>query len=166
MQTQLNLGGLGSLLDALARTPSEVSQLVSVVSPEHWRTRPTPEEFSVVENVCHLRDIEVDGYAQRIARILNEATPTLADVDGARLAIERDYNNQELAPALETFRQTRERNIGLLRSLAASDFERKGSLEGVGEIDLLRLISMMNEHDEGHLEDLKRLARTLEIYKG
>ena len=117
--------------------------MIHAVSPEHWRTRPSAEEFSALENVCHLRDIEVDGYAQRIARILNEANPTLADVDGARLAIERDYNNQELAPALETFRQTRERNIALLRSLAASEFERKGSLEGVGEIDLLKLIRVI-----------------------
>ena len=162
MQPQTDLIEVPALLEALARTPSEVSRMIHAVSPEHWRTRPTSEEFSVVENVCHLRDIEVDGYAQRIARILNEASPTLADVDGARLAIERDYNNQELAPALETFRQTRERNIALLRSLAASEFERKGSLEGVGEIDLLRLIRMMNEHDEGHLQDLNRLCRTLE----
>ena len=163
MQPQIDLVAVQALLDSLARTPSEVSRLVNVVSKEHWRRRPTPEEFSVIENVCHLRDIEVDGYAQRINRILNEVNPTLADVDGARLAIERDYNSQELAPALETFKQTRARNVGLLRSSAASDFERKGSLEGVGEIDLLRLIRMMNEHDEGHLQDLKRLGRTLEI---
>src|SRR6185295_20136053 len=106
MQPQTDLIEVPALLEALARTPSEVSRMIHAVSPEHWRTRPTSEEFSVVENVCHLRGIEVDGYAQRIARILNEAGPTLADVDGARLAIERDYNNQELAPALETFRQT------------------------------------------------------------
>ena len=162
MQPQTDLIEVPALLEALARTPSEVSRMIHAVSPEHWRTRPSPEEFSALENVCHLRDIEVDGYAQRIARILNETNPTLADVDGARLAIERDYNHQELAPALETFRQTRERNIALLRSLAASEFERKGSLEGVGEIDLLRLIRMMNEHDEGHLQDLNRLCGTLE----
>jgi hypothetical protein len=162
MQPQTDLVDVPALLEALARTPGEVSRMIHVVSPEHWRTRPSPEEFSALENVCHLRDIEVDGYAPRIARILNETNPTLADVDGSRLAIERDYNNQELAPALETFRRTRERNIALLRSVAASDFQRKGSLEGVGEIDLLRLIRMMNEHDEGHLQDLNRLVRTLE----
>ena len=154
----MNLVEMQELLDALARTPFEVSRLVKVVSQEYWRTRPTPEEFSVVENVCHLRDIEVDGYAQRIARILNETNPILADVDGARLAIERDYNTQELGPALETFRHTREQNVALLRALAPSDFDRKGILEGVGEIDLLRLIRTMNEHDEGHLDELKSLA--------
>jgi len=159
----MNLVEMQELLDALARTPFEVSRLVKVVSQEYSRTRPTPEEFSVVENVCHLRDIEVDGYAQRIARILNETNPILADVDGARLAIERDYNTQELGPALETFRNTREQNVALLRTLAPSDFNRKGILEGVGEIDLLRLIRMMNEHDEGHLDELSRLGRTLRI---
>jgi len=155
---QIDLVDVQSLLDVLARTPSEVAGLVNAVPKEHRRTRPTPEEFSVVENVCHLRDIEVDGYAQRITRILNETNPTLADVDGARLAIERDYNNQELAPALETFRQTRERNVGLLRNLAAGDFDRQASLQGVGEITLRKLIVMMNEHDEGHLDELGRIS--------
>ena len=154
----MKLTEVQQLLNAVARTPSEVSRLVNVVPPEHWRIRPAPEEFSVLESVCHLRDIEVEGYAQRIARILNETKPALADVDGARLAIERDYNSQELGPALEAFRQTREQNVELLRKLAAIDLERKASLEGVGEITLSRLIEMMNEHDEGHREELKHLA--------
>src|SRR5215470_2582063 len=101
MQPQTNLVEVSALLEALARTPGEVSRMIHAVSSEHWRTRPSPEEFSVVENVCHLRDIEVEGYAQRIAQILNETNPTLVDVDGARLAIERDYNSQDLEPALE-----------------------------------------------------------------
>jgi DinB family protein len=154
----MNLIEVQLLLDVLAQTPSEVARLVNAVPKDHWRTRPTPEEFSVVENVCHLRDIEVEGYTDRIGRILKQINPTLPDVDGARLAIERDYNSQELGPALETFRQTREQNVELLRKLAAIDLERKASLEGVGEITLSRLIEMMNEHDEGHLEELKHLA--------
>jgi hypothetical protein len=154
----MNVAEVQNILDALRRTPSEVSRLVNLVAGEHWRIRPTPEEFSVVENVCHLRDIEVDGYAQRIPRILNETNPTLLDVDGARLAIERDYNRQDLEPALETFRQTRERNVELLRSVATDDFHRKAMLEGVGEINLLRLVTMMNEHDEGHLDELRRIS--------
>ncbi len=163
MQPQMDLVEVQKLLRALARTPSEVSRLVNAVPQEHLRTRPTPEEFSAVESVCHLRDIEVDGYAQRITRLLSEMKPTLADLDGARLAIERDYNRQELQPALETFRQARERNVELLRGLGTSDFDRKGSLEGVGEINLLRLVAMMNEHDEGHLDDLRRLVRQFKI---
>ena len=163
MQPSMNPVEVQTLLDALSRTPAEVTRLVKGLPQERLRTRPNPEEFSAVENVCHLRDIEVDGYAQRIARILNETNPTLADVDGARLAIERDYNSQELEPALETFRQTRERNVQLLRKLAASNFDRKALLEGVGEITLFKLIGMMNEHDEGHLEDLRWLSRALVI---
>jgi hypothetical protein len=158
MQPQTDSAEVPALLEALARIPGEVSRMINAVPPEHWRTRPSPEEFSAVENVCHLRDIEVEGYSERIRRILTETNPLLLDVDGARLAIERDYNRQELGPALETFRQTRERNVELLRSLSETDLHRRGSLEGAGEIDLLRLIRMMNEHDEGHLEDLRRIS--------
>jgi hypothetical protein len=154
----MDLVEVQALLDALARTPSEVSRLANAIPQQFWRTRPGPEEFSAVENVCHLRDLEVDGYSVRITRILNEMNPALADVDGARLAIERDYNSQELAPALETFRVTRKRNVQLLRNLAATDFDRQGLLQGVGEITLRKLIVMMTEHDEGHLEELRRIS--------
>ena len=40
----------------------------------------------MLEHVCHLRDIEVEGYAPRLKRILSEDGPFLPDIDGRRLA--------------------------------------------------------------------------------
>jgi len=54
----------------------------------------SPDEFSVLENICHLRDLELQGYTPRIRRILAEADPDLADFDGARVAAESSYNNR------------------------------------------------------------------------
>jgi hypothetical protein len=149
------------LLEAISRTPAEVARLLEQMPVDRVRVRPTPEEFSAVETVCHLRDIETEGYAERIGAILREVNPGLADVDGARLAIERDYNSQEIEPALDEFRDTRKRNVELLRTASVTDLDRKGTLEGVGEITLRELIAMMSEHDESHLEEMRRLVRLL-----
>jgi DinB superfamily len=154
------------LLAQLSRTPIQVTELVKGVSPASAVVRPGPDEFSVVENICHLRDIEIDGYAVRIRRLLNEEQPLLADIDGARLAIVRDYNKQNLQDALTTFTQARQANLDALNSASESAFEREGELEGVGTITLGRLLQLMWDHDEGHLDELRNTrTRFLKTYE-
>ena len=157
--------GLTILLSALERTPALISELLSDIPLYNIQLRPSPEEFSVLESICHLRDIEVEGYMVRIRRLLEENHPQLEDIDGARLAIERDYNHQRLDPALETFTTARVQNIELLRRINDVDLNRKGSMQGVGEITLGALIEMMVEHDEGHLDELRRFVRLLNSSK-
>ncbi|MBA3514589.1 MAG: hypothetical protein H0T77_09470, partial [Pyrinomonadaceae bacterium] len=91
---------LQDLIDALTQTPETVTDLVKDLSGPDLRVKNSPEEFSVVENVCHLRDIEIEGYTARISRILRENNPILPDIDGSRLAIEREYHSQNLSEAL------------------------------------------------------------------
>ncbi|MGH9908995.1 MAG: DinB family protein, partial [Pyrinomonadaceae bacterium] len=118
-----------------------------------------PDEFSALENICHLRDIETEGYEVRIVRMLEESNPSLRDIDGSRLAIERDYNNQDPQSALQDFADARHRNIQRLKNLSLEQLELEGTLEGVGRVTLGRLIEMMSEHDEGHLLELNIIQR-------
>ena len=119
-------------------TPLEIAELVSELSPQQATLKPTPEEFSALENICHLRDIEIEGYAVRIRKILNEEQPSLPDIDGSRLAIERDYNRQNIQEALEAFMSARKRNVEVLSAIDESHLGRSGELEGTGSITLLR----------------------------
>jgi hypothetical protein len=148
-----------SLLTSLERTPVEIARLVNDLRPSQLAVRPSPDDFSVLESVCHLRDLEIEGYAVRIQRMLAEDCPTLADFDGTRVAMERDYNKQNLSEALAEFTLARRRNLALMQNKSEERFDRKGLLEGVGEISLSRLLELMVEHDEGHLDDLRRSCR-------
>ena len=143
------------LIESLARTPDEVAALVMGLSPQALVARNSPDEFSVLESVCHLRDIEVEGYTSRINRILNENDPLLPDIDGGLLAIERDYNSQLLTEALEAFVMARQSNVSALAGLNKDHFAREGVMEGVGRVSLGKLLLMMREHDDGHLDDLR-----------
>ena len=65
--------------------------------PSSWEGIPS-EPFTPIEQVCHVRDIEVDGYHVRFRRTLQESNPTLLTLDGERLARERRYaDHQHLA---------------------------------------------------------------------
>jgi hypothetical protein len=146
------------LIKSLAETPSKLTQLLQPLSPQQVRVKES-DQFSALENICHLRDIEVEGYGERIKRILEEAEPSLPDIDGARLAVERDYNNDDLDSAFAAFSNARRKNVELVRSLEMDQLARKGNLEGAGLISLRALLEMMEEHDQGHLAELSMVSR-------
>jgi hypothetical protein len=50
-----------------------------------------------------LRDIDGDGYRERVERMLAEERPSLPDIDGDALARQRDYQSQDLEEALSSF---------------------------------------------------------------
>src|SRR5436305_15039686 len=86
-----------TLLDFLAETPQVVRWLSHELTLDELKRKPSDNEFSVLENVCHLRDIEQEGYTVLIDKLLNEDEPVLQDINGAKLAMERAYNSKEFA---------------------------------------------------------------------
>src|SRR4051812_16651336 len=103
-----------NLLSFLAETPRVVRQWSRELTLEELKRKPAEREDSLLENVCHLRDIEQEGYTVRIVRLLNEDEPMLPDIDGAKLAQGRNYNGQDFETRLEEFARLREQNINVL----------------------------------------------------
>jgi DinB family protein len=147
-------------LKFLQATPQKLLQLIEGLSESELRWK-SSDEFSVLENICHLRDIEAEGYTARINRILDETNPLLSDIDGARLAVERDYNSKNVEATLQVMTEARIRNIERLRLVDQKQLQRQGTLEGVGNVSLEKLVVMMTEHDETHIGDLRRLRKQL-----
>jgi len=111
--------------------------------------------FSPVEHCWHLADLEREGYAVRIERLLREHEPLLPDFDGARLAEERAYRGRQLAEGIRAFRAARQSNIDVLRSLGSAEWSRSGSQQGVGAICLSDVLRMMVEHDRSHRTEIE-----------
>jgi len=143
-------------MNDLLETPRRVAEIVA--SLRALRTRPAEGEFAAVEHLCHLRDIETEGYNVRIAQLLYEDDPLLLDLDGETLARERCYVEQDPDAALRDFTAAREKSVELLRSANEAAFAREGIFENVGRVSLARLVEMMREHDRSHLRELATLA--------
>ncbi|MBD0370787.1 MAG: DinB family protein [Pyrinomonadaceae bacterium] len=150
-----------ALVVNLEETPGKVRRLVESLGEGEKVWKPVANEFSAIENVCHLRDIEEEGYCVRIQRLMEETEPYLNDLDGARLARERDYNSQNMNEALERFTQARGRNVTTVRSLQLEGLNRRGTFEGTGAVTLGQLLLMMREHDEAHIRELENLRAHL-----
>jgi hypothetical protein len=141
----------------LEEMPETIRQLILALGDGDLRWKPASEEFSALEQVCHLRDLEREGYGARIERMLSENEPALADFDGSRIARERDYNHQDFASAFQDFAQARAANVRLMKTLSPEELKRRGILEGMGAINLKKLFLLMREHDLSHLKELADL---------
>ena len=152
---------LQSVIEFLEQTPAFLRRQAQGYADGDLRWKPSAGQFSFVENACHLRDIEVEGYGARIRKLLAENHPELPDVDGSRLARERDYNTQDFAAALADFEHARAENLLAVRGLSSEQLSRAGTLEGVGQITLGKLLHLMREHDEAHRQELIELSERM-----
>jgi len=131
------------------------------IARARWAERPSPREFALVEHACHLRDFERKGVHVRIARVLAEDAPVLADFNGLAVAAERNYLAAEAEPALDAFAQARAATVERLAVLPDAALARAATLEGVGPVTLARLVELLAEHDASHRAELERLVRDL-----
>jgi hypothetical protein len=149
-------------LAELAAMPARFAEIAASIPPARWKTRAQDGNFSLQEHACHLRDIEIEAYRVRLERMLTGTVPSLPDVDGGKLARERDYHRQDLIRAQAVFAAVRADMVQRLGSLSPEERKRIGQLEGVGEITIDGLVAKMLEHDAEHLADLAQLRRDFE----
>jgi hypothetical protein len=150
-------------LVALQAFPGELEKHYAAFPPEyvHW----TPdswdgvpsEQFTAIEQVCHVRDIEIEGYQVRFRRTLAEDSPFLPSIDSEPIAKQRDYGAADVAQVLESFRAARAETLALLRSLDGASFDRPAQFEGYGPVTLRGLVHFLCSHDQQHLSGLQWL---------
>lgn len=154
-------GTFAEQLAALAAMPARLTEIAAEIPAAQWKTRASNGGFSLTEQACHLRDIEIEAFRVRLERMLAETSPALPDVDGAALARARDYHRQDLSKALAAFAAVRADTMHRLASLSPAERRRSGAMERVGEITIEGLVAKMLEHDGEHLEELMHLRRNL-----
>jgi hypothetical protein len=125
-------------------------------APASWSGVPS-EALTAIEQLCHLRDIEIEGYQRRIQRALLEDDPFLPSIDTDALARERRYGDADPVEALESFRQARAQTIALIRELTPQQLARPAQFKGYGPVTLRGLIHFLCSHDHQHLAGLQWL---------
>lgn len=150
-------------LKALAQFPQQLEAFYAAVpyeyklwAPPSWEGIPS-ENFTALEQVCHVRDIEIEGYQVRIDRMLRDDHPFLPSIDSYELARERDYPASSAAEALELFRKERAETVEILADLTPDQLARTGEFEGYGLVTVRSLAHFLLSHDHQHLAGLQWL---------
>lgn len=130
-------------------------------SPLSWEGVPS-EPFTAIEQVCHVHDIEVEGYHVRFQRTLSELNPILISIDGEALAKERSYATANADEVFAAFREARAKTMALISGLSSEQFNRTAEFEGYGPLSLRSLVHYLCSHDQQHLAGLQWLLGKIE----
>jgi DinB superfamily len=147
-------------LDTLEKTPARLKAALKGVPKKLLLWAPAPGKWSILEIVCHMRDMEEHAYLARYRRILAEDDPALPDIDGDQWALERDYRAQKLAEVLRDWLRVRKESLRLLKKVKGGQWSRRGIHEAAGPLtveDFLRRQAAGN--DEAHLGQIDAIKR-------
>jgi hypothetical protein len=155
----MDLNDRDTLLQRLQDFPHQLRAFVAQFDHD-LRKRAPDGGFSLVEHLCHLRDLEREGFMLRIRRVLAETMPELQEIDGSTLALERDYQSQDAAAALAAWCDARDETLALLRAALPAQAARTGIYGGFGVVTLASLAQGIAEHDSAHWRELQGLAHS------
>lgn len=130
-------------------------------SPDSWEGVPS-ESLNAIEQICHVRDVEIDGYHVRFHRMLTESEPTLDSLDGYGLVKERKYAEAEPILVFQDIRAARVETLQLIQNFTKTQLERAGYFEGYGRLTVAGLIHYLCSHDQQHLSGLQWLLGKIE----
>ena len=156
-------------LKALADFPAQLDAHYGAIPDVHKHWKPASwegipsEQLTAIEQLCHVRDVEIDGYQIRFQRTLHEDKPHLPALDTDALARDREYHKQDAARVLAEFRAARAKTLEMLKALGSQQLARRAEFEGYGQTTLKGLIHYLCSHDQQHLAGLQWLAGKIQI---
>ena len=140
-QLRGNIGALFGLLDN--------------VESAYWLQQPDPNEWSILQILCHLLDSESSIQRPRLQQILNQDVPFLVSPKppmGADAIICND-NGLEIA---HQFMTERMETIQFLNLLSEDDWQKQARHSIFGMTNLLEMAHFTAQHDRLHLTQLCR----------
>jgi len=148
-------------LAILRSTPAALDGFCRSLGDFDWTARAHPDEWSLTEILCHLRDVDRDVNLPRMRKLLAETNPFLSGEDTDRWAEVRKYCLQDGAESLRQFVAVREELVNLLESLAAADWQRPARHAIFGPTRLQELVSIIAAHDRVHMEQVYRYLQQM-----
>jgi FMN phosphatase YigB (HAD superfamily) len=148
-----------ALLANLAGTAAAVDTLSRQIPASAWINKPGPDEWSLVEIMCHLRDVEVEVNLPRIRKAIQETNPFLPGKDTDPWASERQYILQDCLEARSSFISARIELLSVLEGLAPEDWQRPARHAILGPTHIQELAGIIASHDRLHVQQAHQVLK-------
>lgn len=122
---------------------------------DQWGTSAIDGEWTPVEIVAHLRDVEREVNLPRIEAILSENNPYLSSFDTDRWAEERKYIDQSGSHALADLITARKESITRLENISLQEWSRPARHALLGPTILEEVVRIVVDHDLLHLKQIR-----------
>jgi hypothetical protein len=139
---------------------NEVTRSLEAFPPDLLTSHPIPGKWSAAEIVHHLADSETTS-GVRLRRLLVEDRPLIQGYDQDAYASRLNYNNREMAPALEAFRSARATAAQLFDFMSDEDWRREGTHSESGPYTAEDWLTIYAAHAHNHAAQIRRLREAL-----
>jgi len=143
------------LMEALTATPVIMRALVRGISDEAARDRGGERDWSVVELVAHLTDVDT-RMAERVGIMVHEDRPVMSAYQADAAAEAGHFRSRSLAAALVAFESARETYVTALKALSPEQWARTCRHETAGELSIQQFTAHITAHDASHLAQIAR----------
>jgi FMN phosphatase YigB (HAD superfamily) len=151
---------LEALKAILRSTPAALQTILKSLPHAILARRPVPSEWSTVEILCHLRDVEREVNLPRLHKLITTTNPFIAGQDTDQWANERKYIQQDCLEAQDAFMQARLELLCQVDSLTEEDWNRPFRHAIFGPSRLREMINIIAGHDRLHI---RQVFETLKI---
>lgn len=122
-----------------------------------WTWRPSQADWSLVEVICHLRDVEKEVHQWRFRKLANQENAFIPGVSADEWANERHYLKQDGSAALEVFVAARLETVELLLSFSPEMWQRHGRHAFLGPTSMHEILHISERHDALHWNQIQEL---------
>jgi hypothetical protein len=144
----------------LRQVPDLIDSAVQGLPDDDLRRRPSPDEWSILEVCCHLRDA-ADFEGQRIRRLVEEDGPVLEPYDQEEMARERNYQGDDPRRVDIALRAFWGGLAYQLEGLSDEEWERGGAHPERGPVTVRSRAEAEVEHAQAHLEQLTAIRERM-----
>jgi len=151
------------ILRQLREGPRQIEILTANLAPADLRRRPTPDEWSINDNLAHLR-ASADVWGRYMGRIVAEDNPTFASTNPRAHMRKTDYPELAFAPSFLAFTGQRDALIAMLEALPEAGWRRTATVTVYGEpfeFTIHHYADKLARHEAEHLPQIAGLVGSM-----
>lgn len=152
-----------SILASLRATAANIDSYRRVgISYDHFSTQPALHEWSLVEIISHLADVDGEVNIPRLLLIQNQNYPFIEAALTDQWAEERNYIKNDPLESIKKFMKNRKTLLEIITDLKDEEWSKTINHAIFGPTKVSELLKFTTQHDRIHLA---QLLNTLEIVK-
>ena len=145
------------IIEELSKNRKVFEFLLIDMKQEVAAWKPAPNQWSLLEVVCHLYDEEREDFRARVKHCLENPELPLPQIDPVNWVTSRKYIEQDFDEKLQAFLSEREASIKWLKSLENPKWENAHQHPKLGALSAGKFLSNWLAHDHIHIRQINRI---------
>lgn len=134
-----------------------IAVLFDSIDEAQARWKPSPEDWSLLEVICHLYDEECEDFRNRVDILLHRQDDPWPSIDPPGWVTERKYNERDPQAAIQNFLRERQQSLAWLQSLQSPDWTSTGPTPWELTMSAGQMLHCWLAHDMLHLRQMVEL---------